>query len=451
MIRGIAGIMSVRAEVERGWRWVASLSARWILAVGWLFFILACYPGYLSIDSTLQLYQVRSGSYSDAFPPVMTEVWSLLEYVLAGPFPMLALQSGLFLFGLAALLRTVLTPRAAALTAIAALLFPPVYSTMAVIWPDPLLAGCLLAGGGCLVQRDKRWQMAGLVALVIACGCRPEIALAVVPFVLLALPAARWWKRLAIAVAVTIVVASAAHLLEWGLTTTPTYEWQQRLMVTDTVSTIRRLHLEEGGAAKAFAGIPIADATDLPNRLSKTHDAFDWYPLAHGEKRPFDVITTAEGEAKLASAWRRTITKYPGAYLKHRELVIKELLLLDSTAAIFESFGDVALLAPLHHRAIPSHWQVVMKTWVHAVGKTPLFRPILYVLIAAVVLVLERKRRTIASTFAASGLLYVAALFVFAPGIEYRLMHWIVTAGFAAALALAVATRTSLRIQTPSR
>jgi hypothetical protein len=447
--------MAVGDRIEqlarRAARWLAALSARWYLAAGWLFFILACYPGYLSVDSTLQLYQVRSGDYSDAFPPVMTAVWSLLECVLSGPFPMIALQSGLFLFGLAALLRTVVTPRVAALTAIGVLLFPPVYSTMAVVWPDPLMAGCLLGAAGALIQRDKRWQMSGLVALVIACGCRPEIALAIVPIVLLALPAARWWKRIGVAVAVTIVIVGAAHLAEWALTDTPTYEWQQRLMLTDTVSTVRRLHLKEGGAAKAFAGMAIVDAQDLPNRLSKTHDAFDWYPLAHGDHRPFDLVTTADDEAKLAAAWRRTITKYPGAYLKHRELVTKELLLLDSKSAIFESFGDVDLLAPLHHRAIPSHWQAGMRAWVHAIGKTPLFRPILYVLVAIVVFVIERKRRSVASTLAASGLLYLATLTVFAPGVEYRLVHWISTAGFAAGIMLLVAMRTSWRTQTPSR
>ncbi|HET9989134.1 MAG TPA: hypothetical protein VFQ65_11450 [Kofleriaceae bacterium] len=441
--------MTVRERVAQAGRWLASRSARWYLFAGWIFFILACYPGYLSVDSTLQLYQVRSGNYSDAFPPVMTFVWSVCENVLAGPFPMILVQSGLFLFGLAALLRTVVTPRVAALAAVCVLLFPPVYATMAVVWPDPLMAGCLLAGAGALVQRDKRWQMAGLVALVVACGCRPEILLAVIPIVLLAVPAAPWWKRLALALGVTVVLAGAARLAEWGLTDVKTWEWQQRLMLTDTVSTVRRLHLKEGGAAKAFAGMAIVDVKDLPNRLSTKHDAFDWYPLAHGDKRPFDLVTSDDGEAALATAWKRTIKKYPSSYLKHRELVVKGLLLLDSHAAMFESFGDVELLAPLHHRAIASGWQEVMRAWVHAVGATPLFRPIIWVLVALGVVIVERKRRSIAKTLAASCLLYLATLAWFSPAVEYRLAHWLVIAGCAAGVALLAAWRWPA--QSPSR
>jgi hypothetical protein len=94
-------------------RWIASRPPTTYLVAGWIAFTLGAYPGYLSTDSTLQLYTVRSGDYTD-YAPLMTAIWSLLEWVVSGPFPMLALQSGLFLFGLAAILRTVLSPRAAA-------------------------------------------------------------------------------------------------------------------------------------------------------------------------------------------------------------------------------------------------------------------------------------------------------------------------------------------------
>jgi hypothetical protein len=380
----------------------------------------------------------------------MTFVWSICENVLSGPFPMVLLQSGLFLFGLAALLRTVVTPRVAALTAICVLLFPPVYATMAVVWPDPLVAGCLLGGAGALVQASKRWQMAGLVALVVACGCRPEIVLAVIPIVLLAVPApAAWWKRIGLALGITIAIAGLARVADWGLTDTKTWERQQRLMLTDTVSTVRRIHLKENGPAKAFAGMQIVDAKDLPNRLSTKHDSFDWYPLAHGDKRPFDLVTSDDQADALGVAWRRTIKKYPLSYLKHRELVVKGLLLLHGRAVIFDSFGDVDLLAPLHHRASASGWQDGIRAWVHAIGATPLFMPLIWVLVAIAVVVIERKRRSIAKSLAASGLLYLATLALASPAVEYRLAHWLVTAGVAAGAALLVAWRWPA--QTPSR
>src|SRR6185295_9145406 len=102
-------------------------------------------PGYLSYNSIEQFGEMRTGVYSDRFSPVMTLSWSLIETVLAGPQAMLLLQSGMFLFGLAAILRRVITPRAAAITATCVLLFPPVFSPMAVIWPEPMMVGALLA------------------------------------------------------------------------------------------------------------------------------------------------------------------------------------------------------------------------------------------------------------------------------------------------------------------
>ena len=142
-------------------RWIASRRPRTYLFAGWLLFALGCYPGYLASDGILQLYTVRSGEFSD-YAPVMTALWSLLEYVLAGPFPMLVVQSGLFLFGSFAILRTFLTPRAAAITAGCVLLFPPVFATFAVIWPEPLMAGALIAATGAVLQPRLFWKRAAI-------------------------------------------------------------------------------------------------------------------------------------------------------------------------------------------------------------------------------------------------------------------------------------------------
>src|SRR5262245_50018507 len=109
--------MTIGDRVKQAARWVAARSPVTLLIAGWIVFFLGSYPGYMSFEPTMQLFDVRNGVYTDANPPVMTAAWSLLEYVASGPFPMLALQSGLFLFGLAAILRTVLSPRAAAVTA----------------------------------------------------------------------------------------------------------------------------------------------------------------------------------------------------------------------------------------------------------------------------------------------------------------------------------------------
>ena len=90
-------MIDVRSIAQRAWRWLADRSPRQLLVAGWIGCVLLCYPGYLSFDSIEQLGQVRSGNFSDAYAPIMSFVWRLLEWIFAGPFLVLALQMGLFL------------------------------------------------------------------------------------------------------------------------------------------------------------------------------------------------------------------------------------------------------------------------------------------------------------------------------------------------------------------
>lgn len=426
---------------RRTLHWVTALSARSLLLVGWAVFGLCSYPGYMSVESGLQLFNVRTGVYSDAFPPVMTGLWSLLELVFAGPFPMLALQSGLFLFGLAAVLRTVLSPRAAALTACGVLLFPPVFSVMAVIWPDPLVTAALLAATGAFLEERRVWQVTGAMLLALACACRPEVTLAIIPLVLLIVPKSVWWRRTGVALVAVVVIASTARLAEWTLTDTKTYEWQQRLMLTDLVSTLRKARPKGAALEEAIAGLPKANIEGVDERLTRGRDALDVWPLTRGGKRVFEPIKTDDEAAALNTAWRNAVVKYPLGYIKHRRVMATYLLGLDGKwQPVYDSFGDVELLAPLHHRATPSDWQVGWQTFVRGVAKTPLFRPWLFVLLALALLYLAREQRVL-RLLVASGVIYQITLLFLAPTVEYRYSHWLITTATLAGVALLVARR----------
>lgn len=418
---------SARERVTQAGRWVATRSPTTFLIAGWVVFFLGSYPGYLSFESTMQLFDVRNGVYTDAHPAVMTGLWSLLEFVATGPFPMLALQSGLFLFGLAAILRTALSPRAAAITAAAVLLFPPVFSPMAVIWPDSLMAGALLAGAGALLEPRWSWRIAGGALLAIACACRPEAALAIIPIVVLAVPRGSWPRRASIALAISIGLASVARLADWALTDTETYTWKQSLMVTDLVGTLRRARLtDEVAVTAALDGLPIADRSTIRDQLGGGHDVIDWWPLTHGDQRMFDLITTDEQSGALSAAWRRAISEHPRTYFAHRWLMTRNLLgVAGRWDPVFDSFGDFELLAPLHHRATSSDWQYGMQQVVRAFARTPLFRPWLYLLLAVVAVILARRERVLRAVIA-SGLIYEVTLMVLAPSPDFRFSHWLI-------------------------
>lgn len=420
--------MTAVDKAKRVARWIAERPPRTLLITGWVVFILGSYPGYMSFDSTMQLYDVRNRIYTDAHAPVMTALWGLLEWVVAGPLPMLVLQSGLFLFGLAAVLRTITSPRAAAVTAVALLLFPPVFAPMAVIWRDSLMAGALLGAAGAALQHTNRWRAVAAVLLVIACSCRPAIALAILPIVVLAIPHQIWWRRAVLAVAATIAIAATARIADWALTDKTTYTASQSLRMVDVVGTLRRASVsDEARLRESLQGLPIASETELVERVTRYRTAYDWWSLAHGEKRIFEPIETDEQNDALRAAWWRVIADYPGAYVTHRLGIARRLVGIGTRShPVYDSFGERALLQPLHHRASRSDWQTGMRKVVRAAAATPLFAPWLYLGFAIPVLVLVW-RVAAARALVISGLVYFLTLLVLAPSPEYRFAHWLVT------------------------
>jgi hypothetical protein len=437
--------MTVGDRARQALRWLAERSPRQILFAGWIAFVLGCYPGYMSTDSALQLFTVRSGDYTD-YSPVMTALWGALEYVSAGPFPMLVLQSGLFLFGLHAILRTVLSPRAAAVTAAGVLLFPPVFSVMAVIWPDPLMAGAMLGGFGAALDSRRGWKIVGGVLIAIALACRPEVIFAVIPFALVVVPKTVWWRRAAVAVGIVLGLGIGARVADWALTVNDTYLWEQQLMVADTVAILRRSKIKKVEAMEeAFAGLPLADRSTLKERVTASADALNWRPLSNGDKRIFELITTDDQAAALAADWRHAILKRPKSYVLHRWAMIRAMLGISGSAEpVYDSFGNFDLMAPLHHRATASDWERGMRIIVRGVAKTPLFRGWLYVVLAIAAIVLARRRRVLRA-LAISGLVYEITMFVFAPMPDFRYSHWLITATCAALAGLAVARKWAAR------
>jgi len=438
--------MTVGDRVRDVARWIAQRSPRTILIAGWVIFVLGCYPGYMSVDSALQLYTVRSGDYTD-YAPAMTALWGIIEYVAAGPFPMLALQSGLLLFGAYALLARVLAPRVAAVTAVAFVLFPPVFAPMAVIWPEPLLTGAVIAGTAALLHASPRWKVVGGVLWLVACSCHPAAVVALVPLALLAFPTGTWWRRAAFALALVVGVSIAARIADAVLVEHDTYRRQQQLEIMDIAGTLRRAKLKKPEVLEAaFAGLPIVvDPATFKERVTKGNDALDSWSFANGDNRIIDpVIDDAESEA-LSTDWRDTIGAHKGAYLRHRKTVARGLLATSGRwNPVFDSLGDFDLLAPLHHRATTSDWQDHMRVIVRGFAATPLFRPWIYFVLAIAAIVLAR-RKPLPRAFAISALAWELTMFVVAPGVDYRLSHWLVTATCLAVAMLAVARKASWR------
>src|SRR6185503_18491902 len=129
-----------------------------------------------------------------------------------------------------------------------------------------------------------------------------------------------------------------------------------------------------------------------------------------GEKKIFDLIDSAEEADATSAAWRHALTTYPGAYLTHRFAVTRGLLgISNRPKPVYDQFGNVDLMAPLHHRATPSDWEIGMQKVVRGFAATPLFRGIVYLLLAIVVIVVAR-RRPLIRNLAIAGLAYQLAM-----------------------------------------
>jgi hypothetical protein len=67
---------------------------------GFAFFFVACYPGFMSVDSLEQYRQAHTLEFADGHPPVMAWLWSKLNLVWEGPQSLLLLQLGVLWSGL---------------------------------------------------------------------------------------------------------------------------------------------------------------------------------------------------------------------------------------------------------------------------------------------------------------------------------------------------------------
>ncbi|HSN28311.1 MAG TPA: hypothetical protein VLT45_18625, partial [Kofleriaceae bacterium] len=263
----------------------------------------------------------------------------------------------------------------------------------------------------------------------------------IAPLVFLGLPAMKRWKRAGAAIAIVVVAVLIARVGDLALTDDDHHRWQQDLMLPDVAGALHRQHVEDPGPA--LAGLRVVDAAEL----TRHRERFDSYALTTGPSRAVEPIATDAEAAALAADWRAAIRAYPRGYIYHRVAMFRRLLgLAGRWEPVYDGFGDLELLGPLHHRAVPSDVQRGWNALVHLLARTPLFRPWLYLIAAIAAIVLARRERLLRN-LALSGLVYELVLFVLAPVPDYRFSHWLVTASTIALAAYAVARKPAWRAQ----
>jgi hypothetical protein len=436
---------------QRVWAWIdRACTRRVILALGWLALIVYAYPGYMTWDSVQQLQEARNPPLTDWHPPMMALLWRFTDAVIAGPFPMLVIQTALALFGLDGILRRVIAPRKAAIAAVTVFLFPPVMVVMAVIWKDSLMAGALLAGIAALLSPDRRWRIAGCVFLWFATTLRYNAPAATFPVVVLLFEwrALTRWRRYALSVGVWVAITLAAFGATAIVTGKKSYAWHNSVALLDISGTLYEApKLDDTEVRELLGGMQLRPTQDLQSAFHRAYDFAWWGKLVLGDARLLDAPETDEARAAIATAWWNLVTTYPGAYFHHRRRVFWAALAVSQppSAAIWDGFvtyqSDGDLIDHRVHRSSAQAWIVKQ---IRRFELSILFRPWAYLLVALLLLPLCRRSR-LAFAVLCSGIAYVLTLLVAAPSVDYRYSHWMILTTCVGALVVFL-----LRLRRPS-
>ncbi len=422
-----------------------------ILLLGWLLFVVYAYPGYMTFDSEVQLEQARHiAPLDDWHPPMMAFLWRITDNIIAGPFPMLAIQSVAFLLGTYALLRRRVADRSAAIAAALILLAPPVLAPMAVIWKDSQMAGFLVAGAACLLAERRAVRVVGLALLGLATAMRYNAAAATLPIVVglfVWSSADSKLRRIAIATAAWIALTAVALVADEVIVETHAHPWSSSVALRDLAGTIRYApHLSDDDILGFSADVPWAhrDKIQIRTRIA-FHPEAGWLDLIDEPNQIFTRVTDPQRDA-VASAWWHVVTSYPHAYLHLRAVTLVAMLGV-RPGAVWDGFVDAPWAeSTLQHRATHAATQRAWLDLALALGDSWLFMPGVYFALAIALLVIGR-RDPIARVVLASGLIYEIATSLVAPSVDYRYSHWMIACTLAGGT-LVVAARLRARLAT---
>ncbi|MBS1120757.1 MAG: hypothetical protein H6Q90_2985 [Deltaproteobacteria bacterium] len=421
---------AVRERGRRIARSIARTSPLAILVIGWLGLVLYAYPGYMSYDSVLQLQEARADVYSNWHPPAMAELWRFVEYVIAGPFGMLVLQSTSFLAGAHLLLRRAMAPRAAAICASLLLWFPPVSTSMAVIWKDSQMMGYLLLGTALLLSERRPVRLVGLLVLAVSTAMRHNALTMTFPIVLLLFVwtiGHRGWRRYAISLAAWIGITGCAQLVNVALTTNDQHVWHGSIALIDIVGTLRYAEpMSDAELRPILEGTPVVPKDGFQAAAKAVYRPEFMFDTMWATNKFFDAPSTDAQRAAVTRAWKSIVLEHKGAYLRYRADVMRKVLQLSRKpvpSSIYVWFTDiqdpVGSAGRLQHNASRSAFQIPLQTLMLKLGTSWLYRPYLYLFILLALAPLWiRNRETLA--IALMGISSEAALFVLTSTPDFR-------------------------------
>lgn len=413
--------------------------------IGALVTVAVLYPGFMSIDSAAALSEGRAWSFTDLHPPVLAVIWRYADLVVPGPLGMLIVQLAAFWTGLCLIAERleVRSDTRRVLFMLAVGFLPPVFSILGAIWKDVVMAALLVLAFGLAGRSSTFWPV-----VLLATATRHNAVFAVFPLIVFHLAERRRLSR-------ALVLGAGATLL----------------VVVTVAAVTRALPVRREHAVQFFVLMDVVGVALRENQLPNVEACFlkrepltlaaaqASYSATHSltliqQDAPFRQCFDGGAVRALIREWVRSITASPLTYLAHRSTVFGHVIgwfqtpsdyLMMQTTFRPEWFPTLEVLPG------PSRLQMLLDRGLRAIEGLGVFRPWPYLALAAACVGWAALRGARLPLFlATSGLLHEVALFVIAPGSDYRYSYWLVVSAVAAAAGLVlstVKTRSSSAVQ----
>lgn len=401
-----------------------------LCAIGFIYGILAYFPGWMSPDSFISYVDSTHGIYQDWQPVMMGRWWSVLNRLYDGPALML-IQNLLLYWAGWALLALACRPWAGRIAWLLPLagFWPGLTFPLGQIWKDISFAAALLFCWALLrnaaaLRRGLRWRerIALMVLLVFAAGIKSN-GIVALPFLLgywVAIEQwhrGRWWRYFGLAGALTLAIAWLTVALIPRSVVVKTFPFQY----TQTYDLL----------AISIASPEIVLPDYVTRRVGATREQLGKLYFVGGNNVLFygtdgKLATVDKQELKdLDTAWIAALKKYPAIYLQHRYHNMLSLLRIGETAAAYianpridnNSYGF-------------SFRKNEFSNWLEALQyRQPwIFFPWIYtavLLVAGMIACCVREFRLFSANVGLSAIAFLLPHFFVAPAYDYRYLYYL--------------------------
>lgn len=396
--------------------------------IGFVFFAIACYPGFMSVDTLEQYKQAHTLKFADGHPPVMAWLWSKLNFVSDGPQSLLFLHLGMLWAGLYIWCRNAGASHAAKWFILLGVA-PWVANFEGVLWKDMGMAFSLLLALGLLSGKNPtRPQFFAAIGLLLyAFMVRSNAPAALVPVVWYAsvrsLPSLSNRVRIAITVLSLVSMFAFLNFFNYYLLDAEKNHMASYMMVDDLV------HLSV-----------VADKSLLPRVDDKT--VMECAQETIGDTklvgRLFCLVTKPSYQnvapipyEEVKEAWLSAVAGNPLEYVRFRLNAYLYLLRSPFDRPYIYSFSGISPnemgLVQKDNTAT-----IVVKGYVNGIAHLApfLFKPYWWLILALLLLCATTGMRGDKDTLKlirvllASALLYMLSYIPLTPMADFRYVYW---------------------------